>query len=176
MSLSNLAAIGNCISGVAVVGTLILLLMQMRQTERVQRGAMQQGRAARTVDFILKATDPKLCETIVRANNSDLRLNPAQIAALNTYAVALFWSVEDSFHQHRNGLLDDASWATEVATLKSFLHSPAWRVGWLMCRDQTGGAYRAFVDTLMAGAKPMKAFDESAVWKRLMEEQLAAAA
>ncbi|HZZ35251.1 MAG TPA: hypothetical protein VFE03_05965 [Caulobacteraceae bacterium] len=173
MTLSDLASIGSFVSGVAVVVTLIFLLLQLRQTERVQQGAMQQGRAARTVDFILRATDPGLCETIVRANKSDLTLTPVQIAALNTYAVALFWSMEDSFLQHQKGLLDAASWATEVATLKVFLLSPAWRVGWQMCRDQTSGDYRQFVDSLMRSVKPMKSFDESSVWKDLMEKQLA---
>jgi hypothetical protein len=173
MSLSDLASIGSFVSGVAVVVTLIFLLLQLRQTERVQRCAMQQGRAARTVDFILRSTDPGLCETIVRANKSDLTLTPVQIAALNTYAVALFWSLEDSFLQHRNGLLDAASWATEVATLKVFLLSPAWRVGWQMCRAQAGSDYRAFVDSIMGSVKPLPSFDESAIWKSLMEKQLA---
>ena len=44
---------------------------------------MQQGRAARTVDFILRSTDPALSETIVRANQSDLSLTAVQIAQLN---------------------------------------------------------------------------------------------
>jgi hypothetical protein len=173
VSLSDLASIGSFISGVAVVVTLIFLLLQLRQTERIQHGAMQQGRSARTVDFILRANDPVLCETIVRANQSDLTLTPVQIAALNTYAVALFWSAEDSFLQHQNGLLDAASWATEVATLKAFLLLPAWRVGWQMCRNQAGNEYGRFVDSLMQTVKPVKSFDESSIWKDLMKKQLA---
>ena len=172
MTLSDLAAIGSIVSGVAVVVTLIFLMLQLRQTERIQHGAMQQGRAARTVDFVLRAIDPMLCETIVRANQSDLTLTPVQIAALNSYAVALFWSMEDSFLQHQQGLLDAASWATEVATLKSFLLIPAWRVGWQMCRDQTSSEYGQFIDSLMRSVKPVKSFDESSIWKDLMEKQL----
>jgi hypothetical protein len=172
MSLSDLATIGGLVSSAAVVVTLVFLLLQMRQTERIQRGAMQQGRAARTVDFILRSTDSALCDAIVRANSSDLTLTPAQIAAFNSYAVAMFWSIEDSFLQHRNGLLDPPSWATEVATLKGFLLMPAWRVAWEMTRHQAGGEYREYVDDMLRSVKPMKSFDESSVWKQLMEKQL----
>jgi len=173
MSLADLASLGSFVSGLAVVFTLVLLLLQIRQTNRNQRAAMQQGRAARSVDFILRATEPALCETIVRANNSDLTLAPAQIAALNTYAVAFYWSMEDSFLQHRQGLLDGASWETEVETLKQFLMLPAWRVGWEMCRDAVSGDYRHYVDSLLQSVKPMKEFNESAAWRHLMKKQLA---
>ena len=44
MSLSDLAALGSFISGVAVVVTLVFLLVQMRQTNRNQKSLMQQGR------------------------------------------------------------------------------------------------------------------------------------
>jgi len=173
MSLSDLAALGSFISGLAVVVTLIFLLLQIRQTERNQQSVMQQGRAARTVDFILRSIDPVLCDAIVRANKSDLTLTPTQISAFNAYAVAMYWSIEDSFLQHQKGLLDAASWTTEVATLKSFLLLPAWRVGWEMCRNQSSGEYRQYVDSLLRSVKPMKSFDESSVWRQLMEKQLA---
>jgi hypothetical protein len=172
MTLTDLASIGGFVSGLAVTVTLILLLLQMRQTERIQHGVIQQGRAARTVDFILRATDPALCETMVRANKSDL-LTAVQISALNTYAVALFWSIEDSFLQQQKGLLDAASWATEVATLKGFFLTPAWRVAWEMTRQQAGEEFREYVDSVLRSMKPVKAYDESSIWKRLMEKQLA---
>ena len=56
----------------------------------------------------------------------DSRAQIGDLALIAT-AVATYWSIEDSFLQHQKGLLDVASWATEVATLKSFLFLPAWR-------------------------------------------------
>ncbi len=173
MSLSDLAAIGSFVSGAAVIVTLIFLLLQMRQTERNQRGVMQQGRSGRTVEFILRATEPTLCETIIRANQSDLTLTPVQISAFNTYAVAMYWSIEDSFLQHQRGLLDAASWQTEVATVSQFLILPAWRVAWEMCRNQVSDEYRQFINSLLHSVKPMKSYNESLTWKHLMEKQLA---
>jgi len=46
MSLSDLASIGSFVSGVAVVVTLALLLIQTRQANRNQKALMQQGRSA----------------------------------------------------------------------------------------------------------------------------------
>jgi flagellar biosynthesis/type III secretory pathway M-ring protein FliF/YscJ len=57
MSLSDLAALGSFISGVAVLASLVFLFFQMRQmteqvrqSERNQRALMQQGRSMRGME------------------------------------------------------------------------------------------------------------------------------
>ena len=84
MTLSNLAAIGNFVSGVAIVVTLVFLLMQMRQTNRNQRSLMQQGRTARVSETILRCTEPFLSEAMVRGFRGDITMEPAQIQAFYT--------------------------------------------------------------------------------------------
>ena len=46
MSLSDLASIGSLVSGVAVLGSLIYLALQVRQTDRNQQAAIRHSRGA----------------------------------------------------------------------------------------------------------------------------------
>ena len=130
MSLSDLAALGSFISGVAVVFSFIFLALQMRQSNSNQRSLMQQGRSARNITTILQQTEPTMSETIVRAFQADLTMPREQVRAFTGYAAAVFWSAEDSFLQFRKGMLDAESWSTEDATLRAFMALPAYRVAW----------------------------------------------
>lgn len=62
MSLSDLAAFGNFINGVAVVFSFLFLALQMRQSNRNQQAMMQQGRAARTSETMLRVAEPHMIE------------------------------------------------------------------------------------------------------------------
>ncbi len=174
MSLSDLAAIGNFVSGLAVVVTLIFLLIQIRQSNKNQQSLMQQGRSVRIVETLLKKTDPVLSEAIPRIYLSDLTIDAAQIHAANAFIEAFFTNEEDSYLQYRAGLLHGSSWESDVATIRQTLMVPAWRVGWKMCRHRASEEYRAYIDSLLHEVKPVKAFDEAAVWKSLMVKELAA--
>jgi hypothetical protein len=78
MSLSDLAAIGSFASGIAVVLSFIFLALQMRQANQNQKSLMQQGRTARTVDILMKMTEPVLSETIMNAVREDASKEPGK--------------------------------------------------------------------------------------------------
>jgi hypothetical protein len=173
MTLSDLAAIGSLVSGIAVVVTLIFLLFQMRQTNRNQRSLMQQGRTARITDIFLRQTDLGLSATVTRAMLVDMTLDRAEAHTVNVLGAALFWSFGDSFLQHKSGLLDEESWKQELSSLRTQLALPHMRVVWKLHRSHLTGAYRAFVDALIQEIKPRKGFDEYEVWKSMMAKELA---
>jgi hypothetical protein len=58
MSLSDLASVGSLVSGVAVLGSLIYLALQVRQTERNQQASIRHSRVTRIVDMQLARLDP----------------------------------------------------------------------------------------------------------------------
>ena len=149
MSLSDLAAIGSFVSGVAVIATLAFLLVQMRQTGKNQKALLQQGRSARVTELILKRTEPELSRALTKGLQADLAIADHEVEAINAFFAALFWSIEDSYLQFRAGLLLATSWQTDAATLRGFFAVPACRVAWLMNRDLMSGEYRDHVDALM---------------------------
>jgi hypothetical protein len=92
MSLTDLAAVGNFVSGVAVVFSFIFLALQLRQANRNQRSLMQQGRSNRT-----RFTDPKMTDIILRAFHGDPDMTDAEYFAFYSVAGAIFVNYEDSF-------------------------------------------------------------------------------
>jgi hypothetical protein len=59
MNLSDLAAIGSLVSGIAVLVSLVYLAQQTRQNSKHTRALIQQGRAIQSAD-ILKNTENAL--------------------------------------------------------------------------------------------------------------------
>ena len=78
MSLSDLAAVGSFLSGIAVVFSFAFLALQMRQANLNQRSLMQQGRTGRTIDVLMRLTDPILSATAVRAFRGDPAMSDAE--------------------------------------------------------------------------------------------------
>ena len=174
MSLSDLAALGSFVSGIAVVVTLVFLLLQMRQQTQSLRASTQQGRAARIAEYTLQRTEPFLSEVIVRAISSDLTLNSSMVQAFLAHAVSVFFNLEDVLLQHRYGNIDQANLESEVAILRGYLALPAYRTAWRINRPFTAAEYRDFVDKLMRETKVVPFPDLAEMWKRILSEELAA--
>lgn len=153
MSLSDLAAIGAFVSGIAVVFSFIFLALQIRQSNRNQRSLIQQGRSARNVDILLKMADPSLSETIAEADVDCATLDARKLWSFYGFAGAIFWTYEDSFLQFKAKTLDAESWESDATIVKRLIGHPAYRVAWKMARDGMSGGYREYVDTLMREVK-----------------------
>ena len=149
MSLSDLAAVGSFISGIAVFLSFIFLALQLRQANRNQRSLMQQARTGRNVEILLKMADPGVSETLAQANTDCAPMSDAKIWSFYGFTAAVFWSYEDCFMQFQAKTLDASSWASDVATLERLVAYPPYRAVWKMARDGMGGDYRDYVDSLM---------------------------
>jgi hypothetical protein len=168
MSLTDLAAVGGFVSSLAVVATMALLLLQMRQVDRNQKALLQQGRSARVTDLILRRTESELSKALTKALQADMSIEDSQVEVVNAFFAALFWSIEDSYLQFKAGLLLPSSWETDAATLRGFFSVPACRVAWLMNRHLMKGEYRDHVDALMREIEPLPPTDILAAWKSHM--------
>ena len=149
MSLSDLAAVGSLVSGIAVFLSFIFLALQLRQANRNQRSLMQQARTGRNVEILLKMSDPDTSEMLAQANTNCAAMSDARIWSFYGFGAAVFWSYEDCFMQFQAKTLDASSWASDVATLERLVAYPPYRAVWKMARDGMDGAYRDYVDSLM---------------------------
>jgi len=176
MTLSDLAALGSFLNGIAVVATLAFLLAQLRQANKNQKALLQQGRSSRVTELILRMTQPELSRVLARTGRGDLDIEDSQVGALTAFYAAVFWSIEDSFLQYRAGLLPANSWETDLATLRRFLSGAACRVAWTMAREMMCGEYRDYVDALMREIVPRAPTDTLKTWQSLMSRELGVAA
>ncbi len=177
MSLTDLASIGSFVSGVAVVISLIYLSIQIRQNTRHERAAMQQGRAARTVDLLLRTAAPDMADAMMRGRMGDADVLPAELEQFLRASTAIFISFEDGYVLRRSGMLDSSTIAGDDAALKHhILPWPGYRVAWEMLKSGMQPDFRVYVDELAADVPPISASNRLAVWKRLIAEQRAGAA
>jgi hypothetical protein len=172
MSLSNLAAIGSFVSGIAVFLSFIFLSLQLRQANRNQRSLMQQARTSRNVEILLKMADSEISETLAQASANCASMTDAKIWSFYGFGAAVFWSYEDCFLQFKAKTLDPSSWASDVATLKRLVAYPPYRAVWKMARDGMGGDYRDYVDCLMAKIPSDKSRSLTEVFKICIGEEL----
>src|SRR5215469_8974086 len=117
MSLADLSAIGSFVSGLAIATTLIFLLIQTRQAHRHELALMQQGRTARTVELLMRISEPDRSDIIVRADRGDLTLSASDVYSYLRMCSSFFWNFEDSFLQFQAGTLDAAGWRSDLAAL-----------------------------------------------------------
>jgi hypothetical protein len=149
MSLSDLAAIGSFVSGIAVVFSFLFLALQVRQSNRNQKSLIQQGRTARNVDILLRMSDPSMSKIIAESYVDCTGMDAPSICSFYAFVGAVFWTYEDSYLQFHAGMLDAQSWESDVVTIKRLIRNPAYRAVWKMARDGMGVGYRDCVDTLM---------------------------
>jgi len=165
MSLSDLAALGSFISGVAVVVTLVFLLVQTRQTVKNQRSLMQQGRTARIVDGIYRQTEPRLMDVIVRGRAGDATLDPLQIETFLRISQAFMISMEDTFLQHQLGTIDPHVWQTSTSRLADLLAQPGMRAAWNSHRPTFSREFAEHCDRLIAQTPLVASSDRVNKWK-----------
>ena len=172
MSLSDLAAVGSLISGIAVFLSFIFLALQLRQANRNQRSLMQQARTGRNVEILLKMADPATSETLAQASTNCAAMSDAKIWSFYGFAAAVFWSYEDCFMQFQAKTLDANSWASDVATLERLIAYPPYRAVWKMARDGMGGDYRDYVDSLLEKIPSDMSRTLTEIFKAFMIEEL----
>jgi hypothetical protein len=147
MSLSDLASIGNLVSGIAVLVSLLYLAQQTRQNAKHTRALIHQGRADQWIDFSLRwAEDASLAKIVLDGDSADPALDALGLFRYSSNSIAAFALFEDLFHQHRDNLIDEERHLAMLKTLRLRLTAPGFRVCWEQTRDMYAPAFQKFMD------------------------------
>jgi len=163
------------IASVAVVGSLVYLGLQVRYAERAQRGIMQQGRADRTAHAALTLAQGGLSSIWHRGAAGDTSLTRDEFAQWMLLCRSAFLSGEDSFMQHKAGLLSDAAFASYVAGVRYYMSTPGLRAAWQVGSAQFGREFVEFVNGELARAPLVAPPDAYELWKARVREATAPA-
>lgn len=174
MTLENIFYISQSIASVAVVGSLIYLGLQVRYSERAQRGLMQQARADRTSMGSLTVAGSELARIWMKGGAGDADLTPVELTQWLMLARSLFLSGEDSVLQYKAGLMSKATYQTYVAGARFYLARPGFRAAWKMQRMTFGAEFRSFADAILNEVSVAPAMDGLAEWNALVREERAA--
>jgi hypothetical protein len=169
MSLEEIFYISQTAAAVAVVTSLIYLALQVRQAERIQRAIMQQGRADRASQGALALADPELARVFRHGMSGDTELTRDEFTQWSLICRALLLSGEDSFLQHKAGLLDKPAFDSYVAGARFYLASPGLRAVWKISGAQFGRDFREFVSSIVEKTPAVRGVDAYAEWQKLLQ-------
>ncbi|MGD0192865.1 MAG: hypothetical protein ABSD74_19180 [Rhizomicrobium sp.] len=165
MSLSDLAAIGGFVSGIAVVISLIYLSFQIRQTAKNQRGTMHQMRASLSTDVMLRIAESGLAHSFRAGLTGDPSISEAEFWQFFYAASAILRTTENAFTQYQDGLISDAHFASAKASARTFLTNPGYRALWQVTRLNREAGFREFMDELAVESEVPASPDLFGEWK-----------
>jgi hypothetical protein len=174
MSLSDLAAIGSIISGVAVVFSFVFLTLQIRQANLNQRSLMQQARSGKMMDIYMKMAEPELSAIIVRADRREADMTAEQVQSFYRIWGAWFRQYENTFQQYKAGTIEESGWQGDIASMTYLLSSPAARSAWRAERLIIGASeFRDVVDKIIQDTRVLPVpFDYAKAWRKRLSEEL----
>jgi hypothetical protein len=154
MTLSDLASLGSFGSGVAVLVSLIFLSLLVRQAHRYQRGLSRSTRAHRMVEAQLAATEAGLAEALSKGLAGAPDITPVQFGQFMGYCRASFYNAEDTYFQHKDGLLSDAAFESYAVNVRGWAAAPGMRAAWRQCRDFFVPEFAGWIDAQAAAVTP----------------------
>ena len=146
MSLTDLASIGSLVSGGAVLISLIYLSLQVRQTERNQRAAVNQGMIDRMVQLQARVCGEPLASLHLRALQGDVVFSEPEIAQILSFLQQLLSHALDAWVQRRANLVDAPTFETIVAPARLAFSIRAYRSCWQMSEWSLQSEFRTFIE------------------------------
>jgi len=171
MTLEQVFFVSQSIAAAAVVASILYLAREVRQSERVQRATMQQGRADRASNASLTIASAELARIWQKALSPQPDLNREEFAQWALICRAAFLSGEDSYLQHKAGLLDEAAWSSYVAGVRFYMASPGMRAMWKVSSKQFGADFRDFGDSILANVAIGCPADSYVAWQEQLKSE-----
>ena len=153
MSLNELGNIGEFLSSIAVIISLIYLAIQIKKNTETERTSTYQSVVS---DFGAlngrMASTPELSYLIVRALENFSDLNPDEKARASQILFACFHYFENMYYQYRKGYLEKEVWLGWERIMLSYYARPGFQSWWAIRRDVFSDSFATFLET----AKPDK--------------------
>ncbi len=176
MSLSDVAAIGSLVSGMAVLASLVYLSLQIRQNTKHSRALIGHGRATRVVESNYHLTDPVLSALVTKGRKGEEELSEVELNSFMAFSRATFWNAEDTFVQYREGLLGAASFDSFSRAHVNFMQASGSRAAWKLLRWNFGSDFVAFMDRIAQQGAERGPADYSEAWSAALAAERAASA
>jgi hypothetical protein len=150
MTLSDIANIGDFLSAIAVMISLIYLALQVRQAEKSQRSIANQGVATRSTEIVRWSAEPHISALRTRVIAGETNFTAQEIMQLSFILRVSLLAVQDSYLQHSTGLTDDITFNSAVGGVRPMLALPVYRALWLRTRSYYSAETQTYIDELIA--------------------------
>jgi len=149
VSLSDLVAVSEIINAVAVVVTLVVVIVSIRQNTKAQRAVAVDSLAAAIAAINVPLIEaPAVGLAISRAMADWQSASPSDRVTAHYFLFSLFKLHENAWYQQKEGTLDEEQWRGWQMLLRKYYHSKGVREVWWPARRH--GYSRAFQEFLAA--------------------------
>ena len=176
MSLSDVASIGEFVSGVAVLISLIYLALQIRQTEKNQRAILSHGYVTRSSDNLRWFGGPSITALMARVYAGETDFTVEELTLLGLVFRVGLMNGQDAYRQYQSGLIDQMAYDNSALVLtRNWLALPVFRALWSSVRVSQAPEWRALIDKMMVGTPVAVAGDFAAEYRKSLAAVMAGA-
>ncbi len=148
MTIQDLGSLGEFVSSIAVVVTLVYLATQLRQNTKAIRAASTQALDRSITDNIaLWASTRENAVLMERGLSSNESLSEEEAIHFQTLIAAFFLTMDSSFWSYRNALLPAELWEREQEVIRAWINRPGGRTAWQLKRSQVSRPFREHVES-----------------------------
>ena len=174
MTLSDIVTIGNFVSDIAVVTSLVYLSLQVRQAEKNQRAIVHQTRVDRVTNTSLAFSQPVMARLMAKVAAPTPDLSADEVIQLLHCLRAQMVAFDDALWQHDAGLLDEIYFETTRLNTARMLSNPAMRATWALLRPQIAPHLADRIEQLVLRHTPLAhPLDWASAWKQAYADVLA---
>jgi len=147
LALSEFAAIGEAVGGLAVLITLVYLAYQFRQTATLERTAGQRELLGRCRDWVeLTTTHEGLFEVLRKALGDWQSASPEEKERANGWMLSAALQAEQAVYMRREGLSNEASYKGFIGVAVALAATPGGREWWASARIALGDDISDLID------------------------------
>lgn len=148
MSLEELGNIGEFVSSIAVLVSLVYLSLQIKKSTETDRASTY---SAIVSDFgamnRMLASTPDLSYLYVQAMENFADLQPDEKARVSQLFYMTFRDFENMFYQHRKGYLEDEVWKGWERLMLTYFSREGFQTWWSVRREVFSEPFALFLET-----------------------------
>ena len=149
MSLSDLAAVGSFVNGVAVLASLIFVGFQLRQNTQAVRAAASQAHSQNWQQITMSLVECEDFARIWRLGVDDIdRLTDDERVRFYSFAGATLRFFEAARLQWQHGQLDSEHWHNVEKTAIDFAATSGFKAYWVARRHWLSPPFQAWYESL----------------------------
>jgi hypothetical protein len=155
MTLSDLAALGEAVGGLAVLVSFFYLASQLRQTATLERTAGQRELLDRARDWVELTTVHEGLACVLRKALADWdSATPEEKERTNGWALSAALQAEQALYMWREGLINEASYRGFVGVAVAIAATPGGQRWWANARIPLGDDISELIDRELAARPP----------------------
>ena len=154
MNLQVLVALAEIVSASAVVLTLVVLIISIRQNTKSQKALVVDSLAAAITSINVPAMEsPALGSALSKATVNWRSASREERIIAHYFLFSLFKLLENAWYQQKAGILDQAHWLGWESLLRKYYHAEGVRRVWWPSRKH---AYSPEFQNFLSETKPPK--------------------